>query len=205
MTIRKLESKIKIKIKKEGFTLLEMLVAIGVFLISIGIITGIFVTAIRQQRMALTSQTISDQTSFALEYMGRALRLAKKELAAPTCLSQSGLNYEIPVAYRIGGNENIGTGLRFINHLQGDECQEFFLENGRLKYRSPRWPQPLDLTSNKLEITSLRFVLAGKSQNDPSQPLVTIFLEIRSPLTTGPLQKMKIQTSISQRNLDVTY
>ena len=49
------------------------------------------------------------------------------------------------------------------------------------------------------------FDLAGESQNDDLQPLVTIFSEIKSTGTLGESQKIKIQTSISQRNPDVTY
>ena len=134
--------------------------------------------------------------------------MAKKELNDPgTCLSQKGLNYEIPVEYQIGGNENLGTGLRFINVLENSDCQEFFLENGQLKYKRKIITAPpgetLDLTSNKLEITSLKFKLEGKSQNDNLQPRVTIFLEVKGKGEIEASQKIKIQTTISQRNLDV--
>ena len=204
----------KPKFKQEGFTLIEMLVAMAIFSTIIGIITGIFITGIRQQKMALDSQIVLNQTSYALEYMGRALRLAKKEVSPPNCLSQSGLNYEIPVEYQIEGNENLGTGLKFINILESDDnykCQEFYLDSTskQLKYKRGGNP-PLDLTSNKLEITSLKFDLVGKSQGDvlnPDnlQPRTTIFLEIKGKGTLEGSPKIKIQTSISQRNLDVTY
>ena len=197
--------------KNKGFTLIEMLVAIMIFSIVVGAISGIFISGLLQQRRALASRALLDQTSYALEYMSRALRMAKKE-TIEGCLLTYGLNYEIPVEYRINGNENLGTGLRFINHLQGDECQEFYLdlENGQLKYQkeanlvSP--PLPLDLTSDELEITNLLFNLSGQPQEDNLQPRVTIFLEIKGKDTTPEQQpEIKIQTTISQRNPDVFY
>jgi len=185
----------KIKFKKGGFTLIEMLVAMAIFSTVMGIITGIFITGIRQQKMALDSQVVLDQTSYALEYMGRALRFAKKQLAGdPVCLSQPGLNVE---------TTHGGSGLKFINHLQGDDCQEFFLENKQIKYwRQSDLNSPLPLTSVKLEVISLKFDLAGEWETDNLQPRITIFSEIKSAASSQS-QKIKIQTSISQRNLDV--
>ncbi|GAI33847.1 unnamed protein product, partial [marine sediment metagenome] len=59
-------------------------------------ISGVFISGFRGQRSALSSQRLLDQTSYALEYMSRALRMASKQTAdIPACLSQDGLNYEI--------------------------------------------------------------------------------------------------------------
>jgi len=189
---------IKKKFKtQKGLTLVEMLVAIALFFIIIVAISGLFISAIRGQTNALASQRLLDQTSYSLEYMSRALRMAKKELAAPTCLSSNGLNYEI-----------VGSHLKFINHLENDDCQEFFLESGQLKQikKIGLGPETLELTSSKLQITSLRFSLSGESQGDDLQPKVTVFLEIKGKgqkIEEQPL--MKIQTTISQRNLDIRY
>ena len=187
----------KPKFKQEGFTLIEMLVAMAVFSTVMGIITGIFITGIRQQKTALDSQIVLDQTSYALEYISRALRFAKKEMSSPACLSQNGLNLE---------KTHGGSGIKFINHLQNDDCQEFFLENNQIKYRR-KIGQPeentLPLTSVKSEVVSFKFDLAGEWQADGLQPRITIFSEIKSAGASG--QSQKIQTSISQRNLDVEY
>lgn len=179
-----------------AFTLVELLVTMAVLAIVIGIISGIFISGIQQQRRALISQFLLDQTSFALEYMSRALRMAKKELSAPACLSQNGLNYQITHA---------GSGLKFINHLQADECQEFFLEAGQLKYWRQSTGETFPLTSNRIEITQLLFNLTGESQADNLQPAVTIFLNVKGREITAEELAIKIQTTISQRTLDAQY
>jgi prepilin-type N-terminal cleavage/methylation domain-containing protein len=182
------------KMKKNGFTLIELLVSIAILSLSIGAITGIFIAGIRQQRIALVNQELLDQTSFALELMSRALRMAGKELAAPSCLSADGLNYELTRG---------GSGIKFINVLEGGDCQEFFFEAGQLKYFKQATLQTLPLTSTKLAISSARFNVIGASQGDDIQPRVTLFLQVEGKISGVP--KLKIQTTISQRNLDVVF
>jgi len=197
-----------VKIKKGGFTLIEMMAAMIIFSLIIGAISGVFISSLRSQKSALSSQRLLDQTSYALEYMSRALRMSSKQTAdIPACFSQSGLNYEITQI--IPGV----SGLKFINHLEEDDCQGFFLQDGQLKQRK-KIGQPIgqifDLTSPSLQITSLNFGPSppddGWSQDDNIQPRVTIFLAVK-----GKGQKLeeqpaiKIQTTISQRNLDIHY
>jgi len=183
--------------KEKGFTLIEMLVALFIFSLIVGVLIGLFISGIRNQRNILLTQQLLDQTSFALEYMSRALRMALKEGQQSTggdCLSQDGLNYENP------GSDL--SRIKFINHLEQDDCQEFFLEEGRIKQRKEG--QVVSLTSDKLEVTSLKFNLIGQDQIDQLQPRVTIFLKIRGRGSlAGTIPEFNIQTTISQRNLDV--
>jgi prepilin-type N-terminal cleavage/methylation domain-containing protein len=96
-----------------GFTLVEMLVVIGIFSLIVGAISGIFLSGILSQRRILAEQEISDQTSYLLEYIGRALRMAKKDdLDGVNCLLGDKVNYEINSAK----NE-----IKFRNYK--DECQ----------------------------------------------------------------------------------
>lgn len=171
--------------KKTGFTLVELIVTMAIFLIIATAILGIFIAGARQQRMALERQTLLDQTNFGLEFMGRALRFARKELGQG-CLSQYGQNYELTHG---------GSGIKFINTLQENDCQEFFLEAGQLQYFRQSTGGTLPLTSDQLSIASLKFNLIGQGQDDDTQPRVTFFLEVGG---------LEIQTTLTQRNLDVT-
>ncbi len=192
--------------KNGGFTLIEILVAMTAFLIVIGAIMGLFIFGIQQQRRALATQELLSEISYGLEFMSRALRMANKELnEPPVCLTSTGLkglNYEY-----YGGD----SGIKFINVLENNDCQAFYLDNGRLKYQkdldNPNPPLPLDLTSDKLAITSLKFSLMGQDQQptDNLQPRVIISLRVESKnIGQGP-PKLNIQTTISQRKLDVKY
>jgi len=194
---------LNVKMMKKGVTLVEMLVAVTVFSITIGAISGIFISGIRTQRRVLATQELLDQTSYVLEYTGRALRMAKKELNAPTCLSSNGLNYE-----KVGDQD-----LRFKNY-EGI-CQRFFQEGVRLKEQKgwtlvggvPTGGTENYLISDKLQINSLKFNFSGEAQppTDNLQPRVTIFLEILGRETGVGQPKIQIQTSVSQRDLDIQY
>lgn len=187
----------------KGFTLMEIMVSVTASFLIIGAIIGLFISVNKSQKRILSSYELLNQTGYAMEYMSRALRTAEKE-SGQGCLASSGLNYEIPSVYQIGGNENLGTGLRFINHLENDDCQEFFLDGEQLKYRKnigTGSEQTLNLTSDNLQIIDLKFNLQGQDQNDNEQPVTTILLTIQGGEESS---KINIQTTISQRNID-TY
>jgi len=189
----------------KSYTLIEVLVAVSIFTIIIAAPTGFLVGSLKGQQKALASQKLLDNASYTLEYISRSLRMAKKELscseitkpATCSCLKTQGYgyNYENP-------NGDV-SAIRFINYKE--ECQEFFLEGTRL--RESKDEVENYLTAEDLEITSLKFQLSGELQTDNDQPRVTLFLEIKGGKSLkAELQPLiKIQTTISQRNLDVPY
>lgn len=204
------------QINSKGLTLIEMIAAVGIFAITIGTISGLFISAVRAQRKSLATQELLDRTSYVIEYMGRTIRMAQKELNCidptdpttcdpsnpPQCLTTYGYgyNYETNLA---------GDRIRFINY--DTKCQEFFLEGNQIKERkstdhtAANFGSSLPLTPTDLNISSLKFNLSGQSQNDDFQPRVTIFLEIESGRIPQSPPKIQVQTSISQRALDVKY
>lgn len=179
---------------KNGFTLVEILVAMAIFSIIIGISLTIFLSALQAQRKALASQRLVDQTGYVLEYMSRALRMVKKQTAeSPSCLSQNGLNYEITRG---------GKGLKFLNYQS--ICQEFFLDVNLKRLKEAKEDSEEFLTSAELEVESFNIKLMGESDQDTDQPRVTLFLKIKGK-GQKPEEKpeIKIQTTISQRGLDL--
>ena len=179
----------------KGVSLIEMLVAVAVFAITVGAISGIFISAIRSQRRILATQELLDQTSYVLEYMGRALRMARKD-SGLVCLI-SAKNYEVSEA---------GDSIRFLKFDYGtnsDICYHFYLSNYQI-YESKGEAAGVPLTSDKISVNSLRFNLSGDTigESPNLQPRVTIFSEILGRGAAGEQPKIQIQTSISQRPLD---
>lgn len=175
---------------QKGFTLIEILGSVVIFSIVVLIVTGIFISVLRVQRVVLATQEILDQTSYVLEYISRAMRMAKKDLTG-ACLSSSGLNYELTSG-----------GVKFMDY--DGNCTEYYLENNQLKRRIGG--DVVELTSRKLKVNYFKVVLDGENQNDNKQPRLTFFLEIESqrlPLTQRP--QLRFQSTVSQRNLDIEY
>ncbi len=185
---------------KKGFTLVEILVAITIFAIVITATLSLFVHAIRAQRRNLAYQELLDQTSYVMEYMSRAIRMAMKDDIAiwgyplpppPDCLSGNKVNYEFDVLTQC---------LKFRNY--NNECQHFRLVpigGGRNKLvEIIDGGAPVDLTSPYLNVSVFDVNLSGEGQGDTLQPLVAIDLEIKGREGVS----IQIQTRISQRNLD---
>lgn len=163
-----------------GFTLIEMVVATAIFVLVMTAASGLFVSGLRAQRQSLAHQQVLSQTSYLMEYMSRAVRMARKDMAG-TCTGTPKLNYAFS-----------GQCLKFINYK--NQCQQFCLESGRLKNENGVY-----LTSGDLQINSFNVSLSGQTQDDDLQPKATIFLDIVGQEMTN----IKIQSTVSQRNLDV--
>ena len=174
--------------KKNGFTLVEMMVTVIIFSIIAGVAIGVFVSAIQFQRYSLTRQQLLDQTSYAMEYMSRAIRMAKKDDG--TC-GFSGKNYNYTAS-----------SIQFQTY--GGVCQTFSLDSSSIKATKTgvNGYNNIDLTSDDFEIIPFSFQVLGDNPGDNIQPKVMIFLEIKAK-GSGQQPAMKIQTTISQRNLDL--
>ncbi len=174
--------------KEKGFTLIESLVAVVVFLIALTALMGVFASALRNQRYILASQQLLDQSSYALEYMSKSLRMAKEDEGG-NCIG-SGDTYE-------GFN---GESLEFKN--QRKECQTFSLTSGELLDRRYSLEEGdvyddgiLPLLSDSFEVS--RF---GVSISDSGQPRVTVLLDIvGKEMKDKP--RIRLQTTVSQRDL----
>ena len=179
--------------KNKGFTLIEMMVTVLIFSIIIGVTIGVFISAIRMQRYSLTYQQLLGQTSYAIEYMSRMIRMARKNTAGICPGMDANMNYQVTDGE---------THIKFVNYEE-DDCLEFFWDATQKQLKVDRigYTEPLLLISEDLEVSSLNFYLSGESDADLLQPRVTIFMKVQGR-GSGPQPKIEIQTTVSQRNLD---
>ena len=181
-------------IKSKGFSMVELIVVITVLLLIITTATDLFISMISHQRRVLFSQELLNQTSYAVEYMSRALRMAREEGESDTCLETTGSNYEIT---------HDGKGIKFINHSNNDICQEFYWNSteGRLEESKNGGVSYIPITSGSLVVNSFNIKLYGDSPDDTEQPRVVLTMDIQFRGSSDQPRKI-IQTTISQRNLD---
>jgi prepilin-type N-terminal cleavage/methylation domain-containing protein len=179
----------------KGYTLVEVMVSAAVFSLIIGSLTGFFLSTTAIQKKSLSSQQMLDSVSYTLEYISRAVRMAKKDdIGGINCLAGDKVNFEVTRS---------GQGIKFRNYL--DECQEFYVENGAMK--EARGETVSSLTPSSVEITLFRIgAITSWDQNDYEQAKVVLFLDVKGVNPRPELEpKIQIQTTISQRNLDVQY
>jgi len=194
----------RLKNKKDrlvmGFTLIELLVATSVFALILFTATSLFISIFQQQKRTLSQQELLNQTSYAVEYMSRALRMAKKDTTGG-CLDIDYIGYNYRSFYE-------GKGIRFINHSNDDVCQEFFWDGTDQKLKESKWDSSgtpliseIPLLSDNLQVNYFKIKLSGESGSDDFQPRVTISMEVQVK-GAGDQPKKQIQITISQRNLD---
>src|SRR3989344_1611269 len=60
---------------QKGYSLIELLVAIGVFATVVAIMSGMFMTSLRGQKKAVTVQNVADNVRYAMEIMSKEIRM----------------------------------------------------------------------------------------------------------------------------------
>ena len=174
---------LNMKTYHKGFTFIELLVTMTIISIVVVAATGIFTKVIRNQVWSTSSQQLLSQTSYAMEYMSRAMRMAQQD--------EIGKNYNL-----------IDKGIEFKNYK--GELQKFFLDPKTGCLMEALLQEGAEeravnfLTSGKLEVTDFKINLVDERGY---QPRVTLFLDIKSK-GTGAQPELKIQTTVSQRNLN---
>lgn len=184
---------------KKGFTLIEMLVAVGIFSILTVSLSSVFVSSIKSQTHTLYTQELMNQSSRVLEYMGRALRMAKKDTSGTCIAVNTSYNYDA-VNHRI----------TFLDY--NDKCHRFLLSSDTIREQEStdatvgNLQSAVDLTSSTIEVNALTFNVTGDGQPpaDTNQPKVTILIDAQgSTEAIDPIPTIKVQTTVSQRHLDV--
>ena len=115
--------------------------------------------------------------------MSRAIRMAKKDSMG--CID--GSNYQ-----------ETASSIKFVTYH--NQCWEFYLDSGKLKMREG--VNEYDLTSDDFTVNDFTVIVTGDGA-DTEQPKVTISLDVMGNITTNSKPKMDIQTTVSQRNLDL--
>lgn len=185
----------------KGFTLIEMLVSIGIFTVLMGVLSGIFLASMKSQTHIVYTQYLIDENNYVLDYMSRYLRMAQKDILG-NCVDVPSDNFK-------PANE-ASSSVTFLDYKEGGgKCHQFFLEGGRIKERvstnseAANFGDPQDLTSDRIMVNNLNFNISGGANSDGLQPRITISIKAEANTERlDPLPTINVQTTISQRNLD---
>lgn len=168
------------KFYKSGFTLVETMVALFLFVILITITGSVFLDGLRSQRRAFASQNLIENMNLILESMIKEIRVA-----------------EIIYTTDNSCGNNASSQLNFKHPVNGDIL--YSLEDGKIMKsiggRSDR------LTSQAITVTSLGFCVSGNSSGDGRQPRIVIFGKL-SAGQEGQILELPFQTAVSPRLLN---
>jgi len=185
----------KIIKNNRGVSLIELLVAITLFSVTILSATQIFQMVVEGQRNAMASQGVQESIRYAYEAMAKEIRMAQK--SDDECRIELGL--ASPATYKIfntvSGVES--DTLYFKN--KNSHCVAYYLEDGYLMvYRNGN---TASTTPNEVKVNNLFYNVVDDEIDafHSIQPLVTMVMDVEVIGKTMHKQSMKMQATISSR------
>jgi len=210
--------------KQKGFTLIELIIVMAVFMLVVAVAIAIFLSIVASQKRILQQEQMLSEVSYAMEYMSKGLRMALKD-SGSTCLVWRNESGEITQEFenyiylytRANTDNQEYEGIKFINASNNDACQEFFVtkdattQNNVLKELKDQTTDTYStlLTASKYNIDYFRTSINatsglssyGASEDDSIQPRATLIMGFQVP--GDNLQpEIKIQTTVSDRNIN---
>lgn len=177
---------------RNGFTLIEMLVAVGALSFVILISLSSFLAVLNAQKKTAGIQNIQENLIFSMEMMLREIR--------------TGTFYYC--GYGSGSNTNDcqsgNSVFTFKNYL--GKTVIYRLNNGRIEKSSDGGSTYSVITFPEINVSDLKFYVVGSTgagQGDSNQPRVTITMKGEAEGATPKLKsQFNVQTTISQRLID---
>jgi len=192
-----------------GFTLIEMMVSLFIFSMTMTIVGQLFFYSLKMQRQMSAHTKLINELSYSMERISRGIRMAQKDTTG-SCIGQYE-NYE-------SGSDALGDHIKFKTpdtsfvSATPTDCVEYYLDNyyspGVISLMESRSNEGgvfpdyvLPLTSPTINVQSFEIVESGWSQNDNSQPRVILLIKA----IDGEGQDLEVQMTVSQRNIDIRY
>jgi prepilin-type N-terminal cleavage/methylation domain-containing protein len=198
---------------KQGFTLVETLVAIGIFSILVAIGVGGFSHALQTQREVASLIATQSNASVALEEMAREVRTGFLFCTTP----QSNGFQQLPNICQQNAlsegsgciqNGNVWTCNKILDFYNANgQNVDYELANGEIS-RSETGPGGalIPITGDNILVNKLTFTIFGNTEGDYWPPRITISLGV-VPSSTDPAltsDVLNLQTTISAREIDCT-
>ncbi len=162
-----------------GYTLIELMVAVGLFALVMALASGAYLVMIGVNRHVQSITTGINNTAFALESMVRNIRTSTDYSSVGSSAfsfkNESGAVSTYSFGTQSGPNGTVGTIL-----LDG-----------------------VPLTDPVIDITSLTFYTSGTSNTDAYQPYVTITVAGTVSAGPGKTQSFSVETGVAMRGSDI--
>ncbi|MEK7639118.1 MAG: type II secretion system protein [Patescibacteria group bacterium] len=210
-----------------GFTLVEMIVSLGLFSVAVTISVGALLALIASNEQLQEEQIVLTNLSFALDSMTRELRTGTHyycevhpDSNGNTNIFNDGNNMDTQLGTQTqdcaNGNTNPSTnkvqGVSFIesgDSISGARSRVvyFYDQNQKKLFRRVSSGDALSLVSSDIDIREAEFFLTGSTPDtapggDLIQPTITIYMVAAE--SSDPLAKTyTVETTITQRTLDI--
>lgn len=172
----------------KGYTLLELIVAVGIFSLIMLAVSSAYLSLIKLDRETRAVNDIINNLSFAVDSMGREMRTGSRYDCNPSSDSDTVLD-----------NCTAGSSLQFRD--SSGRTVRYSLSNGQIIARISGVDAAI--TDPRITISNLVFYVRGAASTDTIQPQVLV--TIKGSITTSPTRTVStsVQVSATQRLLDL--
>ncbi len=184
-----------------GFTLIEMIVSVSIFIVIMLMIVGALISLDNAARKARAVRLVTDNLSAAVDSMSRNIRMGSTFHCGCEVTAAA---YATPNDCAFTDNSGNGGQACFAFEGQkGDSANPadqivYQLSSNHIQRSVDGGTTFLDLTAPELTVTDLRFFVYGSTVNQ-DQPVVTMLLRGVAGITVKDKTNFNIQTTISGR------
>lgn len=168
-----------------GFSLIEVLVSVSLFVFIIMSATEIFSLVIKGQRDAIASQNVQSSLRYFFEVTSKEIRMARRSTGE--CGVPADDIYKIETG-------TLSSILKFKNYYNQCVVYELGVDDYSQRFKITRGVVSGFISPKKIKIESLDFLL-----DDTNQPAVTIALKASAIGDSKFKSEMDIQTTITSR------
>ncbi len=195
-------------VKIKGFTLIEIMVSMSIFMIIMLLALGALITFSDTAKKAQALRSAMDNVNFAMENMTRSLRMGNNY----TCITNSSFSvseYSSLAAFAdCPFSSSGGTAVEFTSAIPADPNVRDTayalvprLDGTGTSSLKKCTSTCVDLVSSDIDIQDLRFFVNGSNPHDYIQPSVYILIK-GIVLVKGEPTAFSIQTLASQRSVE---
>jgi type II secretory pathway pseudopilin PulG len=174
-----------------GFTLVEMLIAVSLFIVIVTISIGALLIIFDANRKSQSSKTVVDNLNLSIENMARTIRF--------------GTNYYCGISSDKDAVADCPTGGNSVSVTFGGSKIAYRLKNSAIQRSdNPAGGEStyFDITSPDTVIENLTFRVFGTTLHDPYQPYVVAVIKGHVGNRSTTVTDFSIETLMSQRKLD---
>ncbi|MEI6490235.1 MAG: type II secretion system protein [bacterium] len=194
---------------KKAFTLIEVVVAVGLFSVVMMVALAIILSVVDNNKKVHSVNVVVDNLNFSIDSMVRDIKTGK--------FYQCGTSPTINIG---GGSGCVSTAITLVSTLYGKDkivqyefredlkkifkssCDILTTSGGSTQVVGTGCTIPTELTSSEITITAVNFVV-NPGRPGISQPTVFVLIKGTSAINPTEASDFTIQTLISQRYLNL--
>ena len=183
---------------RTGFTVTELIVAIGIFVVIVTIAVGVFVNTVQSQRRLTALMAVNNNAGGVLEQIAREVRTGYRFCEE-----------EFPGGSNPSGPCDLTAGQLTFTNYQGVAVTYALDANGAVTRVREGDLDPLALTALEVEVTRLEFTVVqmdgnGIPSDDVCNPWrITMVMGVRPAAGAPGADEVNLQATVSSRVLPV--